>query len=61
MPRIEVGRYADPKAVGYQGWIIPEDHSWNLFVTTEGHVEIHTRDSEGSLYFPVEPTADVKL
>lgn len=36
MSNITVGRYSDPKGVGWQGWIEPEDKTWIMFVDLEG-------------------------
>lgn len=32
LANVVVGRYADPQAVGYLGWMEPEDRSWVIFV-----------------------------
>jgi len=36
MNNIIVGRYANPKAVGWAGWIEPEDKSWIAFIDLNG-------------------------
>lgn len=36
MGNITVGRYDDPDAVGYAGWLEPEDKQWIMFVDTDG-------------------------
>ncbi len=36
MSNIILGRYDDPKAVGYQGWLEPEDKTWIAFVDLDG-------------------------
>lgn len=36
MSSIKVGRYADPDAVGYAGWIEDEDQAWIAFIDLNG-------------------------
>lgn len=36
MQNIKVGRYSDPKALGWVGWIEPEDLSWIAFIGLNG-------------------------
>ena len=36
MQSIIVKRYSNPKAVGYAGWIEPEDKGWIAFVDLDG-------------------------
>ena len=36
MDNIVVGRYDDPEAVGYAGWIEPESKSWIAFIDIKG-------------------------
>ncbi len=36
MQSINVRRYSNPKAVGWAGWIEPEDRSWIAFIDLEG-------------------------
>jgi hypothetical protein len=33
---IKVGRYRDPQAVGFMGWIEPDDRSWVVFIDLLG-------------------------
>jgi len=47
MCNIQVHRYNDPKSVGWQGWIEPDDRSWIAFVDLHGHpVFFLNRDPE---------------
>ncbi len=36
MNNIIIGRYFSPQAVGYAGWIEPEDKSWIAFIDLQG-------------------------
>jgi hypothetical protein len=36
MSNITVTRYPDPAAVGWQGWMEPDDRSWIAFVGSDG-------------------------
>lgn len=36
MQRIKVTRYTDPAAVGWAGYIEPEDESWIAFIGLDG-------------------------
>ncbi len=36
MTNIKVGRYQDPQAVGYAGWIEDEEKTWIAFIDLEG-------------------------
>ena len=36
MGNITVGRYGDPPAVGWKGWIEPDDQTWIAFVDLRG-------------------------
>ena len=36
MPNIKIGRYKDPKSVGFQGWVEPKDKSWIAFIGLDG-------------------------
>lgn len=36
MQNIIVKRYANPKSVGWAGWIEPDDHSWIAFIGLDG-------------------------
>lgn len=36
MCNITVGRYEDPAAVGFTGWLEPEDRTWIAFVGSDG-------------------------
>jgi hypothetical protein len=36
MQKIKIERYDDPKAIGYQGYVEPEDRSWILYVENDG-------------------------
>jgi hypothetical protein len=50
MSNITVGRYDNPKAVGFSGWIEPEDKSWIAFIDTEGKPTFFlNRDKSGGV------------
>lgn len=36
MQNIKVARYSDPEALGWAGWIEPEDRSWVAFIGLDG-------------------------
>jgi hypothetical protein len=36
MQNISVKRYSNPQAVGWAGWLEPEDRSWIAFIDLEG-------------------------
>lgn len=63
MRNITVGRYKDPKSVGWAGWIEPEDKDWILFVGLDGRAcaFLH-RDEHGAILpdDPVERAACLK-
>lgn len=45
-----VGCYADPAAVGWQGWIEPADRSWIAFVDLDGRAVFFLgRDPTGAV------------
>lgn len=47
---IEVGRYEQPEAVGYQGWIEPADRSWIVFIDLDGKpVVFDSRTDSGAV------------
>ena len=51
--KIHVGRYDNPQAVQYDGWIEPEDKKWILFVPADGgtphlFIEVEKRDENGA-------------
>ena len=52
MKNIKIGRYADPQAIGYTGWIEPEDRTWTLFIGLDGAAELYSTTVE-----PAEPVA----
>lgn len=41
MCNIVVGRYSNPKAIGWQGWIEPEDRAWIAFIDLEGRPKFY--------------------
>lgn len=50
MSNVKVGRYADPKAVGWQGWIEDEERTWIAFVDLDGKpVFFLNRDNDGGV------------
>lgn len=44
MPRVEVGRYNNPKSIGYFGWVCTDD--WILFEKLDGLLQIYRRDPD---------------
>lgn len=55
MQNINVHRYAEPEAVGFSGYIEPEDQTWILFLDLNGQpVTIFDRDPETGAV--IEPT-----
>jgi hypothetical protein len=47
---VVVGRYDHPEAVGFLGWVEPEDRSWVVFVALDGKpVLFAERDSTGAV------------
>lgn len=55
MQNIEVTRYSNPKAVGWAGYIEPEDGSWIAFVGLDGQpVFFLHRDEHGGV-LPDDP------
>jgi hypothetical protein len=48
MQNIKVGRYKNPQAVGYAGWI--DGESWIAFVDLDGRATVHLdRDETGAV------------
>lgn len=54
MGNIKVGRYAEPNAVGYAGWIEDEAKTWVAFIDLEGHPTfwLHRDENGGVLDAP---------
>ena len=56
MQNINVGRYSNPKATGWAGWIEPEDKSWIAFIGLDGRPVFYLhRDSESGAICPDDP------
>lgn len=50
MQNIHVGRYDNPRATGWAGWIEPGDRSWIAFIDLEGHPTFYLeRDETGAV------------
>jgi hypothetical protein len=50
MQNIQVGRYDNPQAVGYAGWIQPKDRSWIAFIDMRGRATFYLeRDETGAI------------
>lgn len=50
MLNIIVGRYPDPVAVGWSGWIEPSDRSWIAFIGLDGVPRVFLeREADGSV------------
>lgn len=43
MQNIHIQRYEDPKSVGYQGTVTPENRSWVLWIKSDGTPELFRR------------------
>ncbi len=39
MNNIYIGRYSNPKRIGWAGWIEPNDRSWILFIGLDGSTQ----------------------
>jgi len=59
MQNIHVKRYKNPEAVGYQGWLEPEDLSWIAFIDLEGKpvFYLHRDPVTGGVLDPLEATS----
>lgn len=57
MQKIKIERYDNPEAVGYQGYVEPEDRSWILYVELDGTplFYAHRADDGGVLCEGVGP------
>jgi len=56
MQNINVTRYANPKAVGWAGWVEPDDRSWIVFIGLDGRpVAFLNRDPESGAILPDDP------
>jgi hypothetical protein len=40
MQNIDIRRYSNPTAVGYQGWVEPADKSWIAFIDLDGRPQV---------------------
>lgn len=53
---ISVKRYKNPKAVGWAGWLEPEDKSWVMFVGLDGRPLVFlSRDTESGAILGDDP------
>jgi len=51
MQNIQIKRYANPRAVGYAGYLEPEDRSWIAFIDNDGRPGFFLdRDSTGDRF-----------
>lgn len=57
MQNINVSRYANPKAVGWAGWVEPSDKSWIVFIGLDGRPMVFlNRDPATGAVCPDDPT-----
>ena len=56
MQNISITRYAHPKAVGWAGYIEPEDRTWIMFIGLDGRPMVYlNRDPETGAVLPDDP------